>query len=111
MDRLSQSIDNLFSIIEEQKQEKSLLGSLIRILAKGVSGMEPYPLCGVLTDPGDIPDYLLQNDCDYMVLLTPGVLTVLALDREAIDRMLETGELAAWIDANWVTGAMAITVP
>lgn len=110
MDRLSNSIDNLFLIIEEERQEKSLLGSLIRILVKGVSGMQETH-CGVLTDPDDIPDFLQENDCDYMVLLKPGVLPVVALDREAIDEMLETKTLAVWITQNWAQGTMAITVP
>lgn len=111
MNRMGQSLDNLFSIIEQQRQKILMLSGLVhRLVTKGGPDLTGT-FCDVLLTREEIPDYLREHDCDYLLILIPGKLPVVAMDREEIDRMLETGELQAWLKENWETNTLAIAVP
>lgn len=66
--------------------------------------------CNVIEDPRYIPYFLTTNDCDYLILTTPGSKPV-AIDRDAIDRMVGTEELETWLKENWTPETAAIAVP
>lgn len=112
MDRINHSIENLLNIIAKTNQEKTILSGLIHQLLTIKGGPDLIgTFCDVLITQEEIPDYLGEFYCSYLILVIPNNLPVVALDRADIDGLLEKDEMVTWLANNWQPGAIAIMVP
>ncbi len=106
MNRIDRSIDNLLGIIDELQQETAHYGHR----TKGGMILDTNRVCDVIRTKEDLIDYISNFDNDYIVFITPGHAPVY-IDREVIDKLTETGELAKEIDDIWKDGTIAAALP